>query len=360
MNYWLIVIWLVISVLYAFFKLKTTYWEIRGVKQINTGSFLALIRRLKTVHHSDLWQEVYDEFKGKVKLAGTYIYTRPIAVILDLDLVKTVLIKDFSLFSDRMENSNPNDILSQHLFSADTKIWKGLRTKLTPTFTSGKMKFMFPTLVEVSKKYLTALDEELKRNPESAIEMYDWNARFTTDVIGTCVFGIECNSLKDPRVEFRQVGFKIFSGNQTNVKWRLFRQSYIKYLRFFGARRFPQKLEDFFLRIVNDTVLERERCNIHRNDFIDILIELKNRKDEMGKPMLSINLLAAQLFVFFAAGFETSSSNMSYGLYELAKNPDKQDKLREEIKEVLKKHNNEITYEAMKEMSYLDQVISGE
>ncbi|XP_061386410.1 cytochrome P450 6a2-like, partial [Musca vetustissima] len=337
--------------------LRTSYWEVKGVPQLKTGIW-GNIRRITTLHHTDLWQEVYDEFKGKVKIAGTYWYTRPIAVILDLDLVKTILIKDFSKFTDRFPQHNPHDVLSQHLFSADSKIWKGLRTKLTPTFTSGKMKFMFPTLVEVSQKYVTALDAELKSKPDQCLEMYDWNGRFTTDVIGSVIFGIETNSIRNPNAEFRIIGQKVFGSEKPNIKLNMAKRVYMKYLRYFGAKRFAPDVEEFFLRIVNDTVLEREKRNIRRNDFIDILIELKNQKDENGQPLLSLELVAAQLFVFFVAGFETSSSNMSYGLYELAKNPDKQDILRQEILDVLEKHDNQLTYEGMLKMSYLDQVIS--
>lgn len=51
---------------------------------------------------------------------------------------------------------------------------------------------------------------------------------------------------------------------------------------------------------------------------------------------------------------------MTFALYELALNPDIQESMREEIKTVLKKHENKLTYEAMLEMKYLQMVIDGE
>jgi cytochrome P450 family 6 len=72
-----------------------------------------------------------------------------------------------------------------------------------------------------------------------------------------------------------------------------------------------------------------------------------------------MNSLAAQAFVFFLGGFETSSTTMTFCMYELCLHEDIQDRLREEIDVVLKKHDGKLTYEAILEMEYLDKVVSG-
>ena len=72
-----------------------------------------------------------------------------------------------------------------------------------------------------------------------------------------------------------------------------------------------------------------------------------------------MNSLAAQAFVFFLGGFETSSTTMTFCLYELSLHQDIQDRLREEIDDVLQKYDDKITYEGIQEMEYLDKVVSG-
>jgi len=67
---------------------------------------------------------------------------------------------------------------------------------------------------------------------------------------------------------------------------------------------------------------------------------------------------AAQSFAFFAAGFETSSTAATFALYELAQNHDIQDKVRQEIDEILVKHGD-LTYDAVNEMTYLHKVVNG-
>jgi len=81
--------------------------------------------------------------------------------------------------------------------------WRNLRIKLTPTFTSGKMKMMFPTLIDVGRELN---DVFRKASSDEETEVKDILARYTTDVISSVAFGIESNSLKNPDVEFRRMG----------------------------------------------------------------------------------------------------------------------------------------------------------
>jgi len=75
---------------------------------------------------------------------------------------------------------------------------------------------------------------------------------------------------------------------------------------------------------------------------------------------ITMDVIAAQAFLFFLAGFETTSATMTFCLYELALNPDIQERVRNEIDTVLERYGGNITYEAISQMEYLDKVVSGE
>lgn len=78
-----------------------------------------------------------------------------------------------------------------------------------------------------------------------------------------------------------------------------------------------------------------------------------------GQKTLTVNEIAAQTFVFFAAGFETSSTTLTFCMYELARNQDIQDQVLNEIDSVLERHGGKITYESISKMKYLDACIDG-
>ena len=347
----------VLVLLYSLIKWKYTYWERRGVPFIKPNIPFGNVFQIGgKFHTSELFLNFYKKMKGKGTFIGLYSFQNPVVMAMDIELIKHIMIKDFNSFVNRgVYHNEKDDPLSGHLFAIEGQKWRSLRTKLTPTFTSGKMKFMYPTMVDVAKEFKSTVDTILKENNGSAdIEIKDLLARFTTDVIGVCAFGIECNSLKDPETEFRQMGRKIFTVQRGRLFKFLFTSAFPSFSRAIGLRVTRPQIEKFFMGIVRETVNFRQEKKIHRNDFMDLLIKLLNEKDG-----INMNQISAQALIFFIAGFETSSTAMTFAFYELAKNPDIQEKARREIETVLEKHNGEFTYEAMIEMTYVDQIING-
>lgn len=80
--------------------------------------------------------------------------------------------------------------------------------KMTGIFTSAKMKMMFPLVKKCAENMETVLMEYA--SSPNGFEVSDLCSRFTSDVTGICVFGMNTNSLRNPRTEFRAMGSRIF------------------------------------------------------------------------------------------------------------------------------------------------------
>ncbi|XP_031353129.1 probable cytochrome P450 6a13 isoform X2 [Photinus pyralis] len=351
------VLFAVVAVLFTIYtKWRYSYWTRRRVPQLSPSfPFGNLENPLVRKHGVGEWLRIlYTRFRvQKAKHAGVYVFGSPNYVPIDPEIIKNILQRDFHHFVDRGTYYNEkDDPLSFHLFNIGGQKWKNLRAKLTPTFTSGKMKMMFETLVKCTHPMEAAMTGYY--TSKQSVDIKDVLARFTTDVIGSCAFGLECNSFKSEDAAFCEHGRRIFAPRSKIDTLKIaFALSQPKLANKLGVVLLPRESSSFFFNVVKDTVKYRRRNNIQRKDMLQIVMDLQESDDNA----FTMEEIAAQALLFFLAGFETSSTTMTFCLYELATNVDLQEKVREEINRVLNQHGGKITYDAIMEMKYMTQVI---
>lgn len=287
------------SLIYLFLYRKFNYWKNRNVPYIQPEFLYGNSRGINKEYNSfDFVRKMYSQLKSSGPVSGIYIYIRTIAFITDLDLVKSILVKDFNVFPNRGTYSNEkDDPLSAHLVNIEDDAWRNLRHKITPTFTSGKLKMMFGTVVETADKLIETITKETEATGQ--LEIKDIMSRFTTDVIGSTAFGIDCNSLGDKSTEFYQMGLKSFSS--FNFLKRAFLTTYGDLGRKLHIKTTNKEVGDFYTDVVRRTIKYREdNPEVQRSDFLNLLIKLK------GSDALTFHQIVAQSVVFFLAGEKTS------------------------------------------------------
>ncbi|KAJ3655229.1 hypothetical protein Zmor_014365 [Zophobas morio] len=355
-----------VTIVIAYYKWTYQYWKRKNLPYLEPsipyGNFVSPLKRKENLGLR--FQDYYDCMKSKGwKHGGLFTGLTPMYLVIDLDYVKNIMTKDFQHFVDRgVYHNEKDDPLSAHLFAIGGQKWRNLRTKLTPTFTSGKMKTMFQTLVDCIPNFTEKIESD--RVTQTPIDIKEALGCFTTDIIGSCAFGLECNTFKEENSPFREYGRKVFTSTRFRMVKSLLVRNFPNGAKKLGVKAVPPDVSNFFMKVVNDTIAYREKNNFSRKDFMQLLIDLKNNKlvPENGYKYdgnsLTTEEIAAQCFVFFLAGFETSSTTMTFALYELSNNHKIQDKVRDEINTVLGKHDGKITYEAIQEMKYMDLVIN--
>lgn len=305
-----------LTLAYIYIKRIYSYWERKGFKTFPNFNYIV-------GHFTPTFtqKEGFGDLIGRIynsttePYVGIYSVLRPILVVCDPELVRTILVKDFQHFTDRGVHCEPDyDPLSGHLFSLPGKPWKNLRGKLSPTFTSGKLKSMFSTLVECGSNLQNHLEDLVSKN--QLLDVREIAASHSTNVISSVAFGIEVDAIKDPNNEFRVCGRKIFESSLRNAARWLLMFIAPSVMRLFRLKVVDDSVEKFIKSVVKENMEHREKNNVSRKDFFQLLIQLRNTgtvqlddqwdtviKADESQKTLSLNEMAAQTFVFFAAGF---------------------------------------------------------
>uniref|UniRef100_A0A8V5HAR9 Uncharacterized protein n=1 Tax=Melopsittacus undulatus TaxID=13146 RepID=A0A8V5HAR9_MELUD len=234
---------------------------------------------------------------------------QPVLAGLDPILIKNILVKEC------YTNFGLNGILGSAISMAEDEKWKRIRTVLSPALTSGKLK---------------------------EVNIFE---AYSMDVVVSTSFSVNIDSMSNPSDPF-----------VTNMK---------KFLRFMlfpfiapvlekmNVTLLPSRVMDFFKGIFLKMKKEWENLpKIVVFSFLHVLLCIFSA--------LSDEEILAQARVFVFAGYETTSSTLSYLSYNLATHPDVQQQLRDEIDAYLPNRvkEGEEMLGLYQKIEYLDMVVN--
>ncbi|XP_072941991.1 probable cytochrome P450 6a13 [Epargyreus clarus] len=361
---------IVIVILIYWSKGKYTYWTKRNVKYEPPlpffGNHLPILCGKQT--YPEIYSKLYTQYNEE-RYVGYYKGKVPELVIRDPELLKHIFSIDFSHFHARgLGRDSKVEPLMLNLFSIDGDSWKLLRHELSPAFTISKIRSMFPVVIQCAEK-LQSVADALTQNGED-VDVCNLMARFSIDLIGACGFGIDMNAINTEKSLFVEVGQMIFTKSTWQMLLYALRDMFPdnKFINNIPIAR--DAIRKTILEIVNIVRDQRRNdASSKHNDFMDLLLKLESKgkmygqslkeKDRNGLPkQVEITFdeicLAAQLFIFFAAGFETSSTATSFTLHQLAYHPNIQYEIQAQIDDILKKYDGKLCYDSVSEMSLLE------
>nr|APH81391.1 cytochrome P450 CYP3026C1 [Tigriopus kingsejongensis] len=331
----------------------------------------------------EVLREQYQRFPDAPAYGG-YVFHKPVLILRDPELVKTVLIRDFNTFVDRTgidlqaqskHASKLDQIWSHQLTMLQGEKWKAVRSTLSPIFTSGKMKVMFEFLNFVTTEFVDAI--RAKVESQEAFELKDLCGRLTMDGISSCAFGVHAGSFKEDETMFVKQAKALFSNS--------FRSNFVmlialfsgmtRVLGFFDISLNKPEPTRFFYNIVKSAIEARKKSGETRNDLVDLMIKcmkadavLDEDPSEEGleqfekdaqlnfkgpKKQFDEVTVVANAMVMLLAGYDTTSNTLAWLFYEVTRNPDIQERLFQETERF-----EEPTYSDFTDMPYLECVVN--
>ncbi|CAG2104891.1 unnamed protein product, partial [Medioppia subpectinata] len=326
-------------------------------------------------------------FKKYGKIYGYYFLKNPVLTIADPELIKTILVKDFHVFTDRrfQQLKSRHPVMSKNMVDATGDDWKRIRSIASPTFTSGKMKSMYPRIRECLSDFMNHLETFADNKTElNAKDMY---GNYTMDVIATCAFATKTDVHKNLDSLFVLNARRVFNFNLFKLLSMIILPAFVvKKLNLSGAG--TNTGTEFFLNSTKQIISTRKQTKKKYNDFIQLLMDVEKGsdderrdetdvheshhvnegKDELESEKKAFNIqltdkhlteneILAQALIFFLAGYETTATTLTFCTYELALNPHIQQRLYKEIVASVDS-DGEISYEELAKLPFLDSVLS--
>ncbi|XP_060803177.1 cytochrome P450 9e2 [Amyelois transitella] len=361
MEDWKLLLFLTfVFAVYFYYTSTFDFFEKKGVKYMKPTIFVGNMgkRIASKVSFHTFQLEIYNYFKGN-QFGGFFEGRRPVLYLMDPELIKAVTIRDFDYFTDRNTlRIKEARYISQSLLNLKGSEWKAVRSTLTPAFSSARLKHMLPLIEHCSQQ----LVEFLKQYDGKDVEMKDTLGHFTLEVIGACAFGIKCDALTDENAHFVKVAEKF---NYMSKTKRIFLLMVLmimpKMMQYLNMSFLNTESIAELMGILQKAKAERRATGIKKNDFLQLLIDAADTENHQEtsdsekskvKATLDDDTIDAQTLLFLIAGYETSSTLLSFAIHALATRPDLQDKLRAHIEECTS--GKEMSYELLSQLSYLE------
>ncbi|XP_005112501.2 cytochrome P450 3A11 [Aplysia californica] len=298
--------------------------------------------------------------------------------------MRAILVKDFNNFVSRGEGLVSKSAFGSSLFFSADDAWRRKRQIMSPTFSSGKLKRISKKVIDSAESLADFLEECAKAG--RLVPLRDTCGAYSSEIIAKTGFGIQAKFIGLEHSQFTKYCKTLLNIRLGWPRTVVQLVNLIPNMGAFCAKVLGIQLFDsvnmdanrYFTTILSDTILERRRqrrTGVTHGDFLDLILEANDaasagrlQQEEENREVTASELASgpvrglsdeevyAESILVIFAGFETTASTLQWALYELAQNPDIQEKAYQEVKRVVK--GKTPTQEELKQLDYLDQVIN--
>lgn len=205
----------------------------------------------------------------------------PVLSVSEPELVRQILVKDFPIFINRLNDvmmrAFDDPLFMNAMFHARDEKWKRLRSIVSPTFTSGKIRSMIPLLEECYKSLDSYIEKRITSG-DGKVELSTIFGNLTMDVICRAAFATKTNTHEDPNNPFVYYSRKVFRDT-----WRMITIFFPKFIRdLFGFHFLAPDTSQFFTNTLNEIIKKRlkEEKKFGKNkDFLQLLLDTRSQQN---------------------------------------------------------------------------------
>ncbi|CAH1257828.1 CYP3A4 [Branchiostoma lanceolatum] len=301
------------------------------------------------------------------KYWGVYEGQLPVLIVADTKLIKQINVKEFPNFANRRLMPGNGPVMKYSLTVLQDAEWKRVRSYMSPFNSAYSLKQLCYLIENTSDNLVAAM----KRHHDAGqyVDVKEIFGCYTMDVISSTGFGTDVNSLNEPDSIFIKNVKKFYEiGALSPFTLLTFG---FPWLAFFLDRRnwffniVPPAVFNFFADAIRKVISIRESNPAESDKRVDVMqLLLKSHNTSLDEPGnngtikhgLSYNEILANGFIFWIGGYDTTATTISFLAYNLALNPDIQERVIAEIDDVMRGREC-MDYKAASEMKYLKMCV---
>ena len=288
----------------------------------------------------------------------------------DLEILKSVMVKNFDNFINRMY-APPllrKEKVRGLLFLRD-EAWRRVRRILTPTFSSKKLKMMSPLIQESCERLKNKM--AAVSDTGSNVDVWEWFGLFTMEVILATAFSRDVSLDGGKENPLIRAAASIFQtgrtpGNNLSFERIMMIISHFPWsvplMRFLARRTRTAQNWDYLhetaLKLIEDRQNTLTTTGSTARDLLQLMLEAHDENTgTKSSGYLSNEEIVAEVITFILAGYETTSNALSYTAYLLALNPTIQDRIIKEINDYYDVNPDCSLYDAAESIEYVTMVL---
>ena len=358
-----------------------------------------LFGNMLEVHAKGGLSDIYEEWHTKYgPIVGFYLGGVPNLVVADEELLKKVMVTDFTTFNHHQlfVKGGPTAVgpAAKHIvINTSIDDWRRKRSLLSPAFTAAQIRRMIPSISTIVDNFMKAMTTMADGEE---FELAQHVNRTTLGVIARVAFGLDfgyaATASRQTTQEFERMSeamtrvARVTMNDITCGKLMLLFPEFtfiwyplrilIDSILFFFSATPESKLLNISRKVLNTRIKETQLTGgSDRRDLMQILMDARQRLDEQFKDSdfemkatesvpaenavqkrtttikstitLTENDVISQIYPVLAAGYETTAASLQFLMYNLANNQPIQDQLRLEITKLKVNDDGHYDYESL-------------
>ncbi|KAF9528519.1 cytochrome P450 [Crepidotus variabilis] len=264
-------------------------------------------------------------------------------------------------------------LMGRGLLWADGDIHRRQRKVMLPGFGAPESKGLVPIFQRVASQLTEQWNDILASSPDQSavVNVSKWLSRATMDCLGEAAFDYQFGALANTNNDFMKSYMGLMNDTLGSPpKPAIFMQAVLPVWvlqlisKFSPAKnvvhaRHTEVLANAITQQLVDSKMEAFRQGAGEKDILSLLVQANAASDQVNR--LTEEEIFAEMRTLLLAGHETSAVSLCWVMLELAKNPEIQNKLRDEIRSIERsiqtRGGSHFTANDLDNMPYLAAVI---